>query len=90
MRAMPAIVLYDSVVTFTPMEERFLVLELHERFMYRENKWDLGDRVLQYPIDSEINLAWSDKPTKAEKKLLYDLDYCNPHGYGKPGVEYPQ
>ena len=90
LKAMPAVVLYDSVVSFCPMEERFLVMELHERFMHRENKWDFGDRVLQYPIDTDLCLAWSDKPTEAEKEWLNDLNYMNPHGYGKHGVPYPQ
>jgi DNA polymerase len=70
MQARVGIVLYDSVVTFCPMEERFKVAELHQRFMVDENTWTYHGREMFYPIDTDLVFAWSWKPTKEEKEKL--------------------
>jgi uracil-DNA glycosylase family 4 len=77
MRALPMVILYDSVVTLCPIEERFIVADLHQRYMSDENTWLYGDRKLQYPIDTEFNLAWSAKPSKDIKTKLYDRSWAN-------------
>ena len=70
MQAWVMIVLYDSVVTCCPLEERHVVAELHQRYMTDENSWKYADRTLKYPIDTEFNLRWSTKPTKEEKAVF--------------------
>lgn len=71
MQARPMVVLYDSVVTLCPMEERYVVAELHEEYMAKRNTWQYGKNLMHYPIDNELLLRWSTKPTKDEKKILY-------------------
>jgi hypothetical protein len=75
MQARPLIILYDSVVTLCPLEERFNVAQLHQLFMTDENKWDYHGRTLVYPIDTDFVYRWSAKPDKNDKKLLEDKNY---------------
>jgi uracil-DNA glycosylase family 4 len=71
MQARPMIILYDSVVTLCPMEERFEVAKLHQRFMTDENTWEYYGDTMNYPIDSDFVFRWTAKPTKEEKEILY-------------------
>jgi hypothetical protein len=66
------VVLYDSVVTLLKKEYRFGVADLHQRFMCDENSWDYHGRKLVYPIDTDLCMAWSTKPSDEEKKWLYN------------------
>lgn len=76
MKARVMTILYDSVVTLCPLEERFMCARLHEVYMFEENHWtytdDLGTRKLSYPTDTELNYRWSTKPSDDEKKQLED------------------
>ena len=75
MQARPLIILYDSVVTICPLEERFKVAQLHQLFMTDENTWEYHGRKMNYPIDQLFCYRWSDKPSKDETKLLEDKTY---------------
>jgi uracil-DNA glycosylase family 4 len=75
MKARPLIILYDSVVTLCPLEERFKVAQLHQLFMTDENTWEYHGRKMNYPIDTDFVYRWSAKPDKDDKKLLEDKTY---------------
>lgn len=79
MKARVITILYDSVVTMCPFEEREVVAHLHQQFMCDANNWvyddDHGVRELTYPIDTDFNYRWSTKPTKAEKAELADMTW---------------
>lgn len=72
LQAKPLIILYDSVVTLCPLEERFKVAQLHQLFMTDENTWEYHGRTMNYPIDQLFCYRWSAKPSKDETKLLED------------------
>lgn len=65
-------ILYDSLVSVVPIEERFLVAKLHQKYMTDQNNWVNHGRTWNYPTDCEFNYAWSAKPSKAEKAQLND------------------
>jgi uracil-DNA glycosylase family 4 len=73
--ARPMVILYDSVVTLCPVEERFEVMKLHERFMDIENVWNDHGRTWSYPTSVELNYAWSRRPSKEQRKLLEDTEW---------------
>lgn len=79
MRARVITILYDSVVTLCPLEEREVVSHLHSQLMYHANSWHYedahGSRTLSYPIDTDFNYRWSTKPSAAEKALLEDMSW---------------
>lgn len=75
LHARPMAILYDSCVTLCPIEERFIVLEAHERFMTRENNWHNHGRNWNYPSSHEFNYAWSARPSKAQQKQLDDVNW---------------
>lgn len=77
MYALPMVILYDSVVTLCPIEERHEVAELHTRYMCDENTWNYSGRELKYPIDTEFNLAWSTKPDEDIRLKLYDRNWAS-------------
>ncbi len=66
MRAYPMIVLYDSIVTLCPVEERHVCEELHQRYMTDLNCWSHHGRVWNFLIDTDHNKRWSSKATKEE------------------------
>lgn len=72
MTARVIMVLYDSVVTVCAIEERFIVRELHERFMNTETFEVYHGRELHYPCDHEFNYAWSYNPGKEARAKLND------------------
>lgn len=72
MQARPLIILYDSVVTLCPLEERFKVAQMHQLFMTDENTWEYHGRTMNYPIDQLFCYRWSAKTSKDETKLLED------------------
>jgi len=71
----PITILYDSVVTQGPLEERFIVSIMHELYMSRRNTWAYDDRTLLYTIDNEFNYRWSTSPTKEEREELADTGW---------------
>jgi len=77
LKGMPMIVLYDAMVVNCPEKERFVWYYAHQLFMFLCNGWRYGERVLRYPIDTDMSKAWSTKPTKEYAKLLADRSYEN-------------
>jgi len=75
MQGRPLIGLYDAVLTHNPMEERFLMQEIHQLFMQDLNCWFYHGRWMDYPVETDLVMRWSFKPSDAEKKLLYDPEY---------------
>ena len=79
MKARIITILYDSVVTMCPLEEREVVAHLHQQFMCDANNWvyqdEHGTRELTYPIDTDFNYRWSTKPSKADKAQLEDMTW---------------
>jgi uracil-DNA glycosylase family 4 len=71
----PMALLYDSIVTICPIEMRFVVMDLHERFMCTENQWHNHGRTWNYTATHEFNFAWSERPSKALQKQLSDRTY---------------
>lgn len=70
----PITILYDSVVTLCPLHERFIFSKAHTLFMYLKVGWLYGKRVLRYPIDTELNPAWS-TPDYSILPTLENPDY---------------
>lgn len=66
MRARPMVVLYDSIVTLCPVEERDVCAELHQRYMTDLNCWRNHGRVWNFPIETDYNKRWSAKATEEE------------------------
>lgn len=75
LRGRPIAVLYDSVVSLVPLEERNIWAKAHSLYMFRATGWKYHNTILNYPIDTELNPSWSSKPDKKQKALLYDSDY---------------
>lgn len=75
MQARPLIILYDSVVTLCPLEERFKVAEYHQKYMTDANTWEYHGRTMNYPIDTDLVYRWSSKPDKHDKELLTDKNW---------------
>lgn len=67
-------ILYDSVVTLCPLNERWIISRLHQLFMSDFNTWEYGEerRKLQYQIDTEFVYQWSTSPKKSEAAQLSD------------------
>jgi len=74
----PMVILYDSVVTLCPLEEREIWVKAHKLYMFVKNGWWYHKRVLTYPIDTEINPGWSTPAKKGSDvfKKLYDMTYA--------------
>ena len=72
MHARPMIVLYDAIVTIAPVEERFLVKELHQQAMCDKNTWVNHGRTWSFPIDTSFSYAWSAEPSKDKQEQLDD------------------
>lgn len=86
-------VLYDSVVTMCPMEERFIWAKAHEICMHLGNGWAYHGRILRYPIDTEFNVGWSLRPkdhapTKAIASLFDSRAYAGTPESMKPLEEW--
>lgn len=64
LEGVPLTVLYDSVCTLSPSEERFIWDKTHTICMYLANGWEYNGRVLRYPIDTDLNSGWSLGPDK--------------------------
>lgn len=75
LKGSPMTILYDSVVTLCPVEEREIWMKAHELCMFRAVGWAYGDRILKYPIDTELNTGWSAKPSKDMKNKLHDMSW---------------
>jgi hypothetical protein len=76
LRARVMMCLYDSLVSISPLEERFIVQRIHDVVMSEVNTWTYDDaygrRTLQYGVDNEFNYRWSTRPTKDEQRQLAD------------------
>ena len=70
--ARPMASLYDSVVTLSLIEERFHVLDAHQRYLTDENTWNSHGRIWSLNSDHELNLAWSSRPSSEMQKKLND------------------
>jgi hypothetical protein len=68
-------ILYDSCVTLCPVEERHIVAEAHETYMAVKNTWKDHGREWYYPIDTEFNWCWSERPNKKDLELLESKDW---------------
>lgn len=66
LRAKLMIILYDSVVTLCPPEEREIVKRLHELYMCERNNWRYHGREMNYPIDTDFVARWSTDPKKED------------------------
>lgn len=65
MKAKVVALLYDSIVTECPMEERHVVAELHQRYMSDET-WEVHhEEKRSLLIDVEFNHGWSLRPSDA-------------------------
>jgi len=71
----PMTILYDAVVTNCPEEEREIWSKAHDVFMFLKNGWSYHGRILTYPIDTELNQAWSWKPSKERLAQLQDPNF---------------
>ena len=76
MKSRVCMLLYDSVVTLGPVEERHACVALHDLFMFRINAWTYNGRDLVYPIDTELNWRWSARPNKADQKKLDGTEWA--------------
>lgn len=72
MFARPMVVLYDAIVTLAPVEERFIVKGLHQKYMTDENNWEHHGREWNFPIDSSFSYAWAGEPTPEQQEKLDD------------------
>lgn len=77
MKAKVCMLLYDSIVTLCPVEERHAVKILHSLFMYEINQWKFHGRILNYPIDTEFNWRWSERPAKKDQKKLDGTEWAH-------------
>lgn len=80
LRGYPICILYDSAVTHCPLEEREIWRLAHELFMHLANGWAYDDRILRYPVDHELNMAWSAEPPKATLSIWKDPNFHAPEG----------
>ena len=78
MKARTIICLYDALLTMAPLEERFLVKDLHQLFMTDINVWEYHSRWMNYPIDTDLVLHWSRKPDATEAAYLNDPEWHAP------------
>ena len=74
MRARPAMGLYDAALTLCPLEERFLALDAHKRFMTTFNTWRYHGLTMNYPTDTEFGMAWSEELKSTSPAALKYLD----------------
>lgn len=75
LRSRPIMCLYDSIVSLCPLEERAIIAKAHQRFMCDKVTWNYDGQILNFPIDTDYEMRWSEKPTDEEKALLYNKDY---------------
>jgi hypothetical protein len=73
MQGCPVVVLYDSVVTMCPLEERHLWTRAHTLYMYKANSWRCGSRILNYPIDNKFTWVWGGRTSDDDRRLLNDM-----------------
>lgn len=67
--------LYDSAGSIGPLRERFLTKRMHEWFMHENNSWQYHGRTLRYPIETDFNVGWSDRPSAEIQKLWDDPEF---------------
>ena len=77
MKALPMVVLYDAIVTLAPVEERFTVKTMHQKYMCDDNTWNHHDRVWNFPIDTSFSYAWAGEPTKEQQAQLEDPTWAS-------------
>ena len=67
--------LYDAALTRCEWEYRFIFKDVHKLFMQDVNCWSHHGRWMNFPIDTDLVMRWSFKPTKEQKLLLEDPEY---------------
>jgi DNA polymerase I-like protein with 3'-5' exonuclease and polymerase domains len=72
MRARPAAVLYDAMLTLCPIPERERVAHLHHKWLHKETYWDVAGGRLRFTIETDYCMRWSTAMTKEEHELLGD------------------
>jgi len=80
MKARIVTILYDSVVTLCPLEERFEVAKLHQKYMCDLNTWEYHGRTMNYPIDTDFVYRWSESPTDEESEQLNSPNFHTNYG----------
>jgi len=70
LKARPLALLYDSLVTFCPIEERAQVVELHNKWMHEKVYWKTPGGILRYTIDTDYCMRWSTTRATADSDLL--------------------
>lgn len=68
-------ILYDAVTTLCPLHEREIWKAAHELYMHRLNSWNYDGRILRYPIDTDLNTAWSEKASGDAKINLNNPEF---------------
>lgn len=84
LQGVPLTVLYDSILTWAPLEERFIWAKAHELCMHLANGWLNHGRVLRYPIDTEMNVGWSLKPKEDHRYAPIARQYDDPEWVPTP------
>lgn len=65
----PFSVLYDAITSGCPLHERAIWTKAHTLFMFMKNGHRYDTRLLRYPVDHELNIAWSWAPDDETLKL---------------------
>lgn len=71
----PMVCLYDSVVVHCPVYERAIWMKALRLYMFLANGWQYSDRILRYPIDTELNGGWSTKASKELAERLHNPEW---------------
>jgi hypothetical protein len=68
--ARPVALLYDSLVSLCPIEEREKVVELHNKWMHEKVYWETPGGLLRYTIDTDYCVRWSTKMDEEDEAVL--------------------
>jgi hypothetical protein len=72
--------LYDALTSVCPLRERFVVREMHQRFLGSMfNTWNINGRSLSFGVETQISYRMEHTPTEEQRAFLYtpgkdDLD----------------
>lgn len=71
----PFSVLYDAITSGCPLHERAIWTKAHTLFMFLKNGHRYDTRLLRYPVDHELNIAWSWAPDDDTLKLWKNPEF---------------
>lgn len=71
----PFSVLYDAITSGCPLHERAIWTKAHTLFMFLKNGHRYDTRLLRYPVDHELNIAWSWAPDDETLKLWKNPEF---------------